>query len=70
MTGARAMLARVQRLEQARSPVSPIVRWCGSLEAWEAEAMDKVEEGNLDRADMLVVIASIRRWHNDGVFAQ
>ncbi len=64
------MLARVQRLEQARSPVSPIIRWYGSLEAWEADTMEQVEAGVLDRTDMATVLNSVRRWHRDGCFAR
>ena len=69
MSSVRAMLARVQRLEQARqAPRSPIEVAYGSLEAWESETQAKIEAGTLDRIDMPVVIACVRRWHNEGVF--
>jgi len=65
----RAMLARVQRLEQARrAPRSPIEIAYGSLQAWEAETQAGIDAGTLDRIDMPVVMACVRRWHADGVF--
>lgn len=70
MAATRALLARVERLEQVRAPRSPIIRWYGSLEIWEAKTMTQVEAGVLDRTDMVAVLACVRRWHRDGVFAQ
>jgi hypothetical protein len=71
----RAMLARVQRLEQARrAPRSPIEAAYGSLEAWEASVLADVEAGKLDARDMLGesgdggVLRAIRSWHDQGVF--
>lgn len=63
------MLARVQRLEQARSPSSPFERWFGSLDAFAAECQAGMDEGRYDREDMTVVLMSVRRWHADGVWA-
>jgi hypothetical protein len=66
----RAMLARVQRLEQARRPpLSPFEQAFGSLEAWEADVQAGIDAGRLDRIDMPVVIACVRRWHTDGVWS-
>lgn len=64
------MLVRVQRLEQARSPVSAFERGWGSVEAWAAVMATGIAVGVFDQADMTVVIASVRRWHLDRAFAQ
>ena len=61
----QAMLARVQRLEQARSPISPFIADYGSLDAFEAECRAGIADGTYDRFDMPVVIAAIRRWHDE-----
>lgn len=70
MAGTRALLARVQQLEKARSPVSAFERGSGSVEAWAAEMAKGIADGVFDQADMTVVIASVRRWHLDRVFAK
>lgn len=62
------MLARVQRLEHSRSPVSPFEAAYGSLEAWEAECQSGIDEGRLDPTDMPVVMMAIRRWHEEGAW--
>lgn len=64
------MLARVQRLEQARAPTSPFVLDYGSLDAFEAECRAGIDEGELDPRDMPVVIAAIRRWHDEGAWSR
>jgi len=63
------MLARVRRLEAARTRVSPFVRSFGSVEAFEASVQDGVEAGTLDRRDMADVVACVQRWHRDEVWA-
>lgn len=75
MTGARSLLGRVRRLEQARAaPVSPIERAYGSLEAFEAAVRAEIDAGKLDRRDMVGesgdggVLRAIRGWHQQGVF--
>jgi hypothetical protein len=66
----RSLLARVQRLEQARrAPRSPFEQAFGTLEAWEADVQAGIDAGTLDRIDMPVVIACVRRWHRDGVWS-
>lgn len=70
MSGVRAMLARVQRLEQARSQTSPFERAFGSLADWEAECQSGIGEGRLDSRDMPVVMMALRRWHSEGVWAR
>lgn len=62
---ARALLARVQRLEAIRRPSSPFVIAYGSLDAWEAECRDGVAEGKLDGGDVRDVMMAVRRWHRE-----
>jgi len=64
----RAMLARVQRLEQVRAPSSPFELAYGSLGAWEAECLANIDAGLLDPIDMPTVLMAVRRWHSDGVW--
>ena len=56
----RAMLARVKRLEQART--SPWDRLIGPIEEFEASIRDGIALGNLDPRDAPEVLASVRRW--------
>ena len=70
MTSARAMLARVQRLERLRqAPVSPIELAYGSMDAFADATMAEVEAGKLDSVDMPIVLQCLRNWHRDGVWA-
>ena len=65
----RAMLARVQRLEQVRAPVrSPFVIAFGSFEAFAAECEVAMDAGKLDRADFSHVLRSVARWELDGTW--
>lgn len=66
----RSLLARVQRLEERRSPSSPFERWYGSVEAFTDELRAGIADGSYDPLDMPVVIAAIERWHADGVWAR
>lgn len=66
VSGVRAMLARVQRLE--RSCDSPFIRDYGSLDAFEASCRAGIAEGLYDPTDMPVVIAAIRRWTEEGAW--
>lgn len=65
MAGVRSMLARVRRLETARTMVSPFVRAFGSVDAFVACAQAGIDAGTLDRRDMADVVACIHRWHRD-----
>ena len=69
MWGVRAMLAKVQRLEQSRSPISPFERAWGSLAEWEVECQSGIDEGRLDSRDMPVVMMALRRWHSEGAWS-
>lgn len=65
MAGVRSMLARVRRLESARTMVSPFVRAFGSLDAFVDATQAGVDAGVLDRRDMADVVACVHRWHRD-----
>lgn len=65
----RSLLARVARLEQARSPTSAFERAYGSLDAWEADCQSGIDAGLLDSQDMPVVMMAVRRWHREGAWA-
>lgn len=64
------MLARVQRLEQARAPLSPFERDYGSLDVWEAECQAGIDAGLLDPRDVPIVVMAVQRWHRDGVWTR
>jgi chromosome condensin MukBEF MukE localization factor len=69
VAGVRSMLDRVRRLEAARAMVSPIQRWFGSVESFEADVRAGMDAGALDRRDMTDVLACVQRWHRDGLWA-
>lgn len=65
MPSVRTLLARVQRLEAARTaPASPIVQYYGSVEGYAKSC------AGLDQQDMQFVIAALHRWERDGVWNQ
>lgn len=68
--GARGLLARVAKLEQARVPTSPFERWYGSLDAFSDEVRAGIEAGAYEPTDMPVVIAGVERWHREGAWAR
>ena len=69
VAGVDAMLSRVRRLERARvAPRSPLERAYGSMEAFADEMQAGMDAGTLDRNDMPVILASLRRWHQEGVW--
>jgi hypothetical protein len=69
MSGVRSMLARVQRLEQARTaPRSLFEAAWGSLDAFEADTQAEIDAGMLCGTDMPIIIACIKRWHKEEVF--
>ena len=69
MSSARAMLARVQKLETAgTAPQTPFQLAYGSLEAWEAEVQADIDAGKADPVDMPLVLQCVRRWHQEGLW--
>ena len=64
------MLVRVQKLEAARAVLkSPIEVAYGSMDAFAIKVQVDVVAGKLDRTDAPVLVASLRRWHADRVWA-
>lgn len=68
MSRVRSMLARVRRLESARTMISPFIRALGSVDAFVDCVRAGVDAGTLDRRDMADVVACIQRWHRDEVW--
>jgi hypothetical protein len=69
MAGVRAMLSRVQRLERAGAPLqSPFDIAFGSTAAFCETLQSGADAGELDRRDMVGVIAALTRWDTDGVW--
>lgn len=49
---------------------SPFALWYGSFDAWvESQILPGIESGALDGADIIVVVAALRRWDEDGLWA-
>lgn len=68
MANVRGMLARVRRLEVARSTASPIARLYASFDAFADDVQADIDAGKLDRTDMPIVLDCLRRWERDGVW--
>ena len=65
----RNLQRRVARIEKSRKPrPSPFVLAYGSFEAFVEETYDEIVAGKLDRADMIVIVACLRRWETDGTW--
>lgn len=56
----RGMLARVQRLEQCRTP--SWLRVVGPIDEFDAYIRNGIAVGELDPRDAPVVLASVLRW--------
>jgi hypothetical protein len=56
-------------MEEGRKPrPSPFTRWFGSFDAWvEQEILPGIESGALHGADIIVVVAALRRWDEEGL---
>ena len=70
MSAVRALQKRASRLEHAAKPrPSPLVRWFGSFEVFVKIAiLPGIEGGALAEADMIDVVAALRRWEADGTW--
>lgn len=65
------MLARVRRIEEARTPtLSPIAQAFGSFNAFTAWADEHMAAGVLDPRDFPFVVASFARYERDGAWGQ
>ena len=71
MGAVRALSRRVLRLEHAARPRrSPIVIFYGSFNLFvEVAVLPFIETGALDRADMIDIVAALRRWEADGTWS-
>jgi len=70
MANVRGMLARVRRLEVARSTASPIARLYGSFEAYAEGVQADIDAGKLDGIDMPVILDCLRRWERERLWGQ
>lgn len=69
MAAITSMLARVCKLERARSPVrSPFEQAFGSMVVFDEEVRAGILEGTLDAIDMPFILACVYRWHTDRVW--
>lgn len=68
----RALQKRVGKLEKASQPQpSPFALLFGSFDAWvEREVLPGIENGTLERRDMVDVVAALRVWETTGVWAR
>lgn len=66
----RALQRRVKRLETGAKPrPSPFIVWFGSFDAWvEQQVLPGIESGALEGADMIAIVAVLRRWETDGAW--
>jgi hypothetical protein len=71
MGAVRALQKRVARLERAGKPrPSPFVVAFGSFDSFvEVVVFPGIETGALDRTDMIEVIAALRMWEEEDVWA-
>ena len=72
MAGIRALQRRIKRIEESEKPrPSPFTLLFGSFDAWvERDVLPGIEGGELDRWDMVAVVAALRRWEHDGTWEQ
>ena len=70
MGAVRALSRRVVKLEHAGKPRrSPLVILYGSFDLFvEIAILPGIESGALERADMIDVVAALRRWETDGTW--
>ena len=69
MAAVRALLARVNRLEQAKAPgATPFELAFGSVEQFAAATQRQIETGFLDASDGMIVVLAVRQWHTDQVW--
>lgn len=72
MGAVRALSRRVGRMVRAGKPrPSPFVVMFGSFGAWvELEVLPDIEVGHLSQADMVHVVAALRRWEDNGTWGR
>lgn len=63
MASVQSLLSRVARLEvRSRQPRSPIEIAYGSHDAFEDKVQADILAGKLDKVEMPLVLAALRRW--------
>ncbi len=72
MGAVRALSRRVARIEREGKPrPSPFVVMFGSFDLFvEIMVLPEIEAGRLSRADMVDVVAALRRWEEDGTWGR
>lgn len=72
MVAVRALTRRLAKLERASRPrPSPFTMLYGSIDSFVDEhIIPDIEAGKLDCKDMIDVVAALRRWEEDGTWAQ
>jgi hypothetical protein len=66
MSGVRALLTRVAKLEAARAtPLSPFEVAYGSFDAYADATRSEIAAGRLCSQDMPIVLECLRRMHRD-----
>jgi hypothetical protein len=54
----------------AKPRPSPFTIWFGSFDAWvETQVLPGIESGALDGGNMIVIVAALRNWEANGVWA-
>ena len=59
----------MRRLESAHSPCTPINGWYESLDSFIEQLQAEIDAGRLCRFDGPILIACIRRWHREELWA-
>lgn len=72
MGAVRALSRRVARIEREGKPKpSPFVVMFGSFDLFvEIAVLPGIEAGHLSRTDMVDVVAALRRWEDEGIWAR
>lgn len=65
MKSIRALLRRVERLQQAR--VGHVARMVGPIDEFEAETKAGINAGRYDPNDMPIVVIAIKQWIESGL---
>lgn len=70
MRAVRALSRRVARIERGAKPrPSPLVVMFGSFDIFvELHVLPGIRCGELDRNDLVEIVAALRRWEQDGTW--
>ena len=72
MVAVRALQRRVAKLELASKPrPSPFTLLYGSIDQWvDLHVIPDIQAGKVCPRDMIDIVAAMRRWEDDGTWAQ